>query len=52
MMKLNRVVALAKNDDKEVFCFTVQITDANKNNGFIKNDAQITENVDDIFRKL
>ncbi len=48
----HRIVSLAKHDEKEVFCFPAQITVANKNNGFIKNGAQLVENVDDICGKL
>ncbi|QED24250.1 hypothetical protein FRX96_01800 [Spiroplasma citri] len=48
----HRIVTLAKHDGKEVFCFPAQITVANKNNGFIKNGAQLVENVDDICGKL
>lgn len=48
----HRIVSLAKHDEKEVFCFPARITVANKNNGFIKDRAQLVENVDDICGKL
>ncbi|WP_425380334.1 DNA-processing protein DprA [Spiroplasma endosymbiont of Stenodema calcarata] len=48
----HRLVALAKHEGKEVFCFPERITIANKNNAFIKNGAQLIENINDIFSKI